>query len=110
MATYTSEKVPVRDIRRAKIQPNNARAHRGLTTLREMLSISFPRLLHSCSRYRQHRGAGPNQVEEIERGDLPRRIWGDICPNDARSGTQRDQAQDGGEFPMYPGCGAVAAL
>jgi hypothetical protein len=49
MATYTSEKVPIRDIRWAKIQPNNARGHRGLTTLREMLSISFPKLLHSCS-------------------------------------------------------------
>jgi len=35
-----------------RFKPNNVRGHRGLTTLREMLSISFPKLHHSCSRYR----------------------------------------------------------
>ena len=35
----------------------------------------------------EHRDPGPNQVEEIERGNLARRIGGDKRPNDARSRT-----------------------
>src|ERR1700681_4490113 len=58
----------------------------------------------------EHRDAGPKQIEEIDRGNLARRIWRDKRPNDARSRAQRDQTEDRRELPMHPGCRAVAAL
>ena len=58
----------------------------------------------------QHRNARPQQVEEIERGNLARRIGRDERPDDACGRTRGDQPKDGGEFPVNARRRTVAAL